>query len=121
MLLGLLAGGCAAPPMNAPVTAVADSAAGSEIAVWTPPSGGRIAVTVEHAVLGERFRLVATADGEKPFTYQWLKDGLEVGGGGAELEVSRVDWKDAGTYACYVGNSAGEMPSNVILLFVRSR
>lgn len=64
--------------------------------------------------------LTVTADGTKPFTYQWRKDGLSLPGATDEsLRLAGVTSAHAGTYDVQVSNSAGSVASvNAIVLTI---
>lgn len=63
-----------------------------------------------------------TASGTAPFTYQWRKNGVALGGnataGLATLIVSPVAQADAGSYDCVVSNAAGSVTSNTATLTI---
>lgn len=92
-----------------------------------PPPQGRAVVTpsspvaTEYAAVGRPLKLVATADGARPFTYQWFRDGRPIPGATGEVfELKEVSAADAGSYACVVRNSAGETASLPLQIVVRS-
>jgi hypothetical protein len=77
-------------------------------------------VATEYAAVGRPLKLVATADGAGPFTYQWFRDGRPIPGATGEVfELKEVSATDAGSYACVVRNSAGETASLPIQIVVR--
>jgi hypothetical protein len=64
------------------------------------------------AAVGAPVSFTVLAAGSEPLSYQWLKDGLEIGGATmATLTITSVLDSDAGSYACVVSNSAGTATS----------
>lgn len=53
-----------------------------------------------------------TVGGSGPFSYQWRRNGVDLGGQtGATLTIAAVQAQDAGSYTVRVGNSAGAVTS----------
>jgi len=63
-----------------------------------------------------------TATGSAPFSYQWRKDGVALGGNAtattAFLSISAATLADAGAYDCVVSNSVGSVTSTAAALTV---
>jgi len=60
------------------------------------------------------------ASGTAPLSYQWKKDGVNVGTNSASLTIASAQASDAGSYAVVVSNSAGDAPSNTVTLTVNA-
>ncbi len=87
-----------------------------------PAGGAPSTLPAERLRAGERLRLDAAADGEKPFRFQWFKDGRPIEGAAAQrLEIAAVTVADSGLYVCLVSNAAGERASPPLLVEVRPR
>jgi uncharacterized delta-60 repeat protein len=68
---------------------------------------------------GDSVALSVTASGDGPFTYQWLKDGVEISGAtNATLSFSPLASGDAGHYSVAVSNPAGTTVSSAAMLTV---
>jgi uncharacterized delta-60 repeat protein len=63
--------------------------------------------------LGARTRFVVSAQGAQPFTYQWRRNGQDIGGAtSAELVFTATANDDGAEYDCIVSNALGSAPSN---------
>ena len=59
------------------------------------------------------------AQGTAPFTYQWKKDGVALSrAAGADLVLTQVDTKDAGSYTVMISNAVGSVTALVSQLAV---
>ena len=81
------------------------------------------AITTQPAALtvaaGGSATFMVGASGSSPFTYQWRKGGVDVGGAtSASYTIANVQAGDAGSYSCVVTNSAGSATSNAATLTV---
>lgn len=106
----------ARPARSAPAGETKDpsAAARGTDATRTATSG------IEYARSGETVKLEATAQGSRPFTFQWLKEGRPIAGATTPvLAIANVSSADAGLYACVVSNSAGSTPSAPLILLVQ--
>ena len=66
---------------------------------------------------GSRVVLTVTVSGSPPFSYQWRKNGADLGGAtGASLVLDPVAAGDGGTYDCLVTNACGSAASHTALL-----
>lgn len=75
--------------------------------------------TNQTVTAGETATFSVTAKGAAPLTYQWLKDGNAIAGAtGSTLTLTNVQTADAGRYACYISNSAGNITSDAATLTV---
>jgi len=71
------------------------------------------------AATGEPAEFSVRVSGSAPFTYQWRKDGVELGGAnGSTLPLAAVQAANAGAYTVMVGNAAGTVTSAVATLTV---
>lgn len=78
------------------------------------PASGASTLTF---VPGRSITLTVTADGTKPFTYQWRKDGVAIAGAtGATYTIAAAAASDAGAYSVVVSNQAGSTTSDTALL-----
>jgi hypothetical protein len=69
--------------------------------------------------VGESVTFAVTATGTAPLTYQWRKDGGNIGGAtGSSYTISAVLATDAGSYDCVVTNGCGSAPSAAAALTV---
>lgn len=70
---------------------------------------------------GESVTFSVTATGDPAPTYQWRKDGVNIGGAtSADYTIPSVSESDAGDYDVVVTNSEGSATSNVATLTVNS-
>lgn len=57
--------------------------------------------------------LVASAEGTKPFTFQWQRNGINILG--ATTDTLRItDPKETGSFRCVIANSAGSITTDVV-------
>ncbi|MDB6119156.1 MAG: hypothetical protein JWO08_2937, partial [Verrucomicrobiaceae bacterium] len=68
---------------------------------------------------GNGFRLTVAATGTETITYQWQRDGINVGTG-TMFKVNSAAWSDHGVYRCIVSNGAGTTISKAVVLTVQS-
>ena len=72
-------------------------------------------------LVGENVGFSVVAAGTEPFTYQWLKDGVEIAGAtGDVLSLNDVQESDAGDYVVVVTNAGGSIASNPATLTVNA-
>lgn len=69
---------------------------------------------------GQPASFSVVASGTAPLSYQWKKDGINVGSDSATLTIASAQASDAGSYAVVVSNSAGNAPSNAATLTVNA-
>lgn len=68
---------------------------------------------------GQSATLTVTATGAAPISYQWRKDGTDLGGAtSATLSISNVQSTNAGSYSVIVRNSVGSVTSSTVPLAV---
>jgi hypothetical protein len=68
---------------------------------------------------GDTITFTVTATGTAPLTYQWRKDGGDIGGAtSTSYSIAVIAAGDAGDYDCVVTNACGSSPSNVATLDV---
>jgi parallel beta-helix repeat protein len=78
----------------------------------SPPTGGAICE-------GQPFTFTVTAGGLGPFTYQWRKDGVDIGGEtGTSYSIGALALSDAGAYDVVVTGACGPETSAVANLTV---
>ncbi|MBM3883671.1 MAG: immunoglobulin domain-containing protein [Verrucomicrobia bacterium] len=71
---------------------------------------------------GESLELAVLADGAKPLSYQWRRNGVELAGQtNPKLPLSNVTRADAGTYTVVVSNFAGSITSADAVVTVLER
>lgn len=69
--------------------------------------------------VGARTRFSVSAQGAGPFTYQWQRNGSDIGGAtSAEFVLTASAADDGAEYRCVVSNSLGSAPSNPARLTV---
>ena len=92
---------------------------------FTATSGqaGPPTITTEPAArsvcAGSSVSFTVAALGEPPLSYQWQKDGGDIGGAtSATLAIAPVALGDAGSYRCVVTNGLGKATSNAAVLSV---
>ena len=73
----------------------------------------------QKALAGDSVTFSVVAAGTPPFSYQWLKDGVPLSGGGANYALTSVQPADAGGYRVVVANAYGAVTSLVATLSVR--
>lgn len=62
-----------------------------------------------------------TATGDTPLSYQWQKNGVDIGGATSNIyTINPATLSDAGNYRCYVTNSVGSDTSAIGMLFVNA-
>lgn len=62
--------------------------------------------------IGKRLSFSVTSVGTPPFSYQWMKDGVNIPGATAGTYViTSAKAEDAGSYSCNVSNGKGSAPS----------
>ncbi len=80
-----------------------------------PPAGMVVAE-------GQSFLLEVVATSDKPMTYQWRKDGLDLPNAtGSTYEVSAAAKSDEGSYSVVVSNVAGDVPTGSVAVEVFQR
>lgn len=73
------------------------------------------------ACVGLPLNLSVTATGAGPFTYQWRKNAVDIGGAtDATYTIPSVVNGDAGSYTCLVSNSCNSLLSNTATITVRT-
>lgn len=83
--------------------------------VFTPRRAPTIAVSPEPVKLlkGRSFELLASAVGDPPLQYQWLKDGTNIPGAtGTRYARGDCRYEDTGNYAVAVANAIGAVTSS---------
>lgn len=81
---------------------------------------GDIAGAAEVAA-GKSVTLTVTADGTAPFSYRWLKDGVEIAGAvSASHTIGKFHASDVGGYVAIVSNRSGSATSLVVSLQVQT-
>jgi len=110
------------------------------VVTWTPPGGGTLtfsatgAFTVASATAppaiirqptakivlqGRTVSFAVAASGTAPLTFQWSKDGTDIGGAtDPHLVIAAPLPADAGSYACNVSNAYGSAASDAATLTV---
>ncbi|MBX3737838.1 MAG: immunoglobulin domain-containing protein [Candidatus Didemnitutus sp.] len=82
--------------------------------ITTQPSGQTVTA-------GASASFSVTASGTAPLSYQWRKDGTDIGGATASTyAISTTAMTDAGTYTVVVSNSAGSVTSSGATLTVNA-
>ena len=82
--------------------------------IVTPPAGATITA-------GQPVTFSVAASGTGPFSYQWLKNNVNISGGtGSSFNIPRVRSTDAGNYTVSVMNSAGNALSAAAALKVNA-
>ncbi len=80
--------------------------------ITVPPANQSVA-------LGGDVTLEVTATGSAPLSYQWRKNGINLAGANfASLELSEVQFSDAGNYSVVVANNGGSVTSVVAIVTV---
>jgi beta-galactosidase len=79
--------------------------------IVTQPQGG-----ARPAGASILFRVTANANPAP--SYQWFKDGLQIGGNSPTLFIDQLKADDAGSYEVVVSNSAGSLTSSPAPLFI---
>jgi hypothetical protein len=73
----------------------------------------------DQVTAGSTVILSVSADGTSPFTYQWIKDGINMPGAtGPTVTLANVQSANAGSYAVLVANAAGSTTSDVSTIAV---
>jgi len=100
-----------------------DTSGGVQLIVkHAPPAHADIRPDSGTVFIGETVRFFATAEGTRPFSYQWFKAGtpgeslLQTGGDTLRLENAVLT--DSGKYYCIVGNPGGTDTSDTARLIV---
>ena len=90
----------------------------SVITVRTPP-----AITLQPLAKtiheGDAFVLTVAASGSDTLSYQWQRDGINVGAG-PTFSVASATWYDHGAYRCLVSNSVGTVASTAVAVVVHA-
>jgi len=74
------------------------------------------------AVAGDTVLFSVAATGSQPLTYQWQKDGVDIGGQtGTTLTLNNVQTSDMGLYTVHVSNAAGDAFSDPATLCINYR
>ena len=96
------------------------TSAAATVLVGTAPTISTQPVS-QSVTLGQSISFSAVASGTAPFTYQWRKDGVSIGGAtSAALTLNNVQYNSAGSYTVVVANSAGSVTSNAASLAVNA-
>ena len=104
---------------------VVSNAAGSTpssaatLTVNTPPIITTAPLT-QNVIAGANVTFTAAATGSGTLTFQWSKDGVNLGSPGATLALPAVALTDSGNYAVTVTSAFGTVTSNPALLTVRA-
>lgn len=76
-------------------------------------------------IVGQTASFNVEVGGDEPLAYQWKKDSSDVsdgenisGAAAATLTIEKAQASDAGSYSCYVSNTAGNVSSNAAILAV---
>jgi Immunoglobulin I-set domain/Immunoglobulin domain len=91
----------------------------ADLTVRIPPTilNQPVAATVN---IGQAISFSVTVSGTSPFSYQWQREGIDIGGATqAMLTIASVQPTDAGTYRVVVTNAAGSVTSTNASLIVR--
>ncbi|MBI4929394.1 MAG: T9SS type A sorting domain-containing protein [Bacteroidetes bacterium] len=73
------------------------------------------------ACVGTSATFSVTASGDAPLSYQWQKNGVDIGGATSDIySIGSVVVTDAGNYRCYVTNAVGSDTSNAASLTVNT-
>jgi len=82
--------------------------------ITAQPSAGTVSI-------GQSVTLSVTAGGSTPFTYQWKRDGSNIGGAtSASYTTGALTFADNGAqFACVVTNSFGSVTSNSVTIAVQ--
>lgn len=80
------------------------------VVITAQPSGGSV-------VAGGSHTFTVTATGSAPITYQWRKNGTNIGGAtSSSLALTNIQAGDAGNYDCVVSNPVSSVTSQAALL-----
>lgn len=63
--------------------------------------------------VGNNLNLVAAAEGNKPLSYLWTKNGVSLGNTSTSLSINNLQTSDSGTYAVIVTNPSGSTTNSV--------
>ena len=81
--------------------------------ILTQPVSGTV-------VAGENLQLLVAAQGVEPLSYQWQRNGVDIGGAtAAALEITDVQVNQAGDYTVVVSNAFGTVSSEPAVVTVR--
>lgn len=89
------------------------------LTVNTPPIITTAPLT-QNVIAGANVSFTAAATGSGTLTFQWSKDGVNLGSPGATLALPAVALTDSGNYAVTVTSAFGTVTSNPALLTVRA-
>ena len=72
--------------------------------------------------VGQKVVISVSADGSQPFTYQWMKNGVNIAGATlSTYTINSAALSDGATYTAKVSNSAGSTTSdNAVLTVVQA-
>ena len=93
--------------------------AAATLTVNTPPIITTAPLT-QNVIAGANVTFTAAATGSGTLTFQWSKDGVNLGSPGATLALPAVALTDSGNYAVTVTSAFGSVTSNPALLTVRA-
>jgi uncharacterized delta-60 repeat protein len=93
--------------------------AAATLTVNTPPIITTAPLT-QNVIAGANVTFTAAATGSGTLTFQWSKDGVNLGSPGATLALPAVALTDSGNYAVTVTSAFGTVTSNPALLTVRA-
>ena len=93
--------------------------AAATLTVNTPPIITTAPLT-QNVIAGANVTFTAAATGTGTLTFQWSKDGVNLGSPGATLALPAVTLTDSGNYAVTVTSAFGTVTSNPALLTVRA-
>jgi hypothetical protein len=78
------------------------------VLLWLPGCATVVPTATSSAKVGQRVRILVTAEGMPPFKYRWEKNGVRLPNEtGATIVIRDVQLSDAGVYVCVVSNSLG--------------
>lgn len=76
---------------------------------------------VQSLKAGQPAAFYVMADGEKPLSYQWKRNGVAIAGATkGTLVIARSNADDTGAYTCEVKNKYGQAITDVLALNVKS-
>ncbi len=95
-------------------------ATGTVVVVALVPPSIATQPSSQTVTAGANVSFSVTAAGTVPLTYQWKKNGVDIGGAtGSTFSLSAVTAANAGSYSVLVSNAAGSLLSNAAVLVVK--
>jgi hypothetical protein len=92
---------------------------GATLTIVTAPSSAVVAPASTNALWGSSVTFSVTASGSSPFTYQWKKAGVNIGGATtSSLTLSAITGANAASYTAGVTNAAGGTVSSAGVLTI---